>query len=265
MDVLGLDEMPMATITADSPPEEGFHPERMDTPTAAKEQAGQIDYQKMAQGFSCAMGHVWRARKKNRPAWFSAEHFGCPGAAFWLGFNKPQIQSVIGYVSSGIPNQREGEHYLATPQECAAVFEEADPETPPQSYMVVKSLELVAEDETPHCFTFFCRPEAMAGLHQLASYVTGQAEAVRSPFAPGCGSLWSWSKYYQRKGIKTAVLGGWDPSARKYYKTDEISFTVPPDMFEQMCQTWQNSFLTKHAWKISSAKIARSKKKWGEG
>ncbi len=41
------------------------------------------------------MGHIWRARKKQSIAYFSAEQFGCPGGAFWLGFNKPQAETIM--------------------------------------------------------------------------------------------------------------------------------------------------------------------------
>jgi uncharacterized protein (DUF169 family) len=265
LEVLGVDEPPMALLLADEAPDEAYHPVEMDLPTVEKEKAGQIDYEKLQANFSCAMSHIWLARKKKKPAYFSASNFGCPGAAFWLGFNKPQIQSIIHYVSSGIPGQMEGEHYLDSPEVCSAVFDYADPATPPKPYVVIKPLEITTPDEQPQFFTFFCRPESLAGLHQLASYVDGSAEAVRSPFAPGCGSLWAWPMHYQAQGISTAVLGGWDPSARKFYKTDELSFTVPPKMFGRMCSRWPDSFLTREAWKVSRAKAARSSKTWGKG
>ena len=44
----------------------------------------------------------------------------------------------------------------------------------------------------------------------------------------------AWPFHYLAKGLNKAVLGGWDPSARKYFKTDELTFTVPPKMFSEM-------------------------------
>jgi len=44
------------------------------------------------------------------------------------------------------------------------------------------------------------------------------------------------------------VLGGWDPSDRKFLKPDEITFAVPYEMFRRMAARWQESFLTKPAW-----------------
>jgi hypothetical protein len=61
-----------------------------------------------------------------------------------------------------------------------------------------------------------------------------------------------------------AVLGGWDPSARKFFKTDELSFTVPFEMFVEMLNRFETSFLKTETWPIVQKKIARSKKAWGE-
>ena len=112
---LGLDEPPMGVFYTDQQPEEGYSPKPMDLPTRAKEMADAIDWPQVFGNFSCAMGHIWRARKKKTAAFFSAERFGCPGAAFWLGFNKPQVETIIHYVSSGIPDRMEGEWYCESP------------------------------------------------------------------------------------------------------------------------------------------------------
>ncbi|MCK4767663.1 MAG: DUF169 domain-containing protein, partial [Desulfobacula sp.] len=58
------------------------------------------------------------------------------------------------------------------------------------------------------------------------------------------GSLVVWPLHYLEKGKNRAVVGGWDPSARKFFKTDELSFTVPFGMFTQMTERYKDSFLT---------------------
>ena len=60
----------------------------MDLPTREKEINNEIDWQATFGQFSCVMGHIWRARKKKAAAYFTAEQFGCPGGAFFLGFMK---------------------------------------------------------------------------------------------------------------------------------------------------------------------------------
>ena len=51
----------------------------------------------------------------------------------------------------------------------------------------------------------------------------------------------TWPLKYLEKGETKAVLGGWDPSARKFFKTDELSFVVPYQMFGQMLERFGES------------------------
>ena len=89
LDRLGLDEVPMGIFYTDQEPENGYAPKPNDLPTREREINNEIDWQGVFGQFSCVLGNIWRARKKKTTAYFSAEEFGCPGGAFWLGFNKP--------------------------------------------------------------------------------------------------------------------------------------------------------------------------------
>jgi uncharacterized protein (DUF169 family) len=264
LEVMGLDDEPMGVFYTDKKPTEGFSPKPIDLPTREKEMKNEIDWQLVFSQFSCVMGHIWRARKKKSVAYFSAEHFGCPGGAFWLGFNKPQTETIINYVSTGIPNWTEGELYCDSPDELRRIFEYVNPRPAPGKYCVVKPLSNFSDDEAPELVAFFARPEALCGLHQLAAYVTNDPEVVVSPWSAGCGSVVIWPLHYLSKGENKAVIGGWDPSARKFFKTDELSFTVPYKMFMDMIHRFDKSFLTTKTWTTVQKKIERSKIKWGE-
>jgi hypothetical protein len=61
-----------------------------------------------------------------------------------------------------------------------------------------------------------------------------------------------------------AVLGGWDPSARKFFGTDELSFTVPFDMFRRMLDSYEGSFLGRHTWGLVRKKIDKSRWAWSK-
>ena len=264
LEVLRLDEEPMGIFYTDEQPAEGFSPKPMDMPTKEKEAKNEIDWQSVFGQFSCAMGHIWRARKKKTTAYFSATQFGCPGGAFWLGFNKPQTETIIHYVSTGIPNWTEGEFYCDSPDELRRIFEYVDPRPAPKTYCVVKPISNFSENEDPELITFFTRPESLSGLHQLAAFVTNDPEVVVSPWGAGCGSAVIWPLHYLSKGENRAVIGGWDPSARKFFKTDELSFTVPLTMFGDMLNRFEESFLKTKSWATVQKKIERSKKTWGE-
>ncbi len=96
-------------------------------------------------------------------------------------------------------------------------------------------------------------------------FVTNDPEAVVSPWGAACTNLIAWPLKYLANGENKAVLGGWDPSARKFFKTDELTFTVPYGMFGQMLERFEQSFLATKTWAIVRKKIERSKKAWGEG
>ena len=262
--VLGLDEEPLGLFYTDRKPVEGFSPKPNDLPTRQKEMKNEIDWQKVFGDFSCVMGHIWRARKKKATAYFSAEQFGCPGGAFWMGFNKPQTETIINYVSTGIPNWTAGERYCDSPDALRRIFQYVDPRPAPHRYCVVKPIGNFAGDEVPELVVFFTRPESLSGLHQLAAFVTNDPEVVVSPWGAGCGNVAAWPLHYLSKGQNRAVVGGWDPSARKFFKTDELSFTVPCKMFLDMVDRFTDSFLMTKAWGTVQKKIERSKKAWGE-
>ena len=264
LEAIGLGEEPLGIFYTDKTPADGYSPQPNDLPTREQEQQEKIDWQKVFSRFSCAMGHIWRARKKRAVAYFTAERFGCPGAAFWLGFTKPQTETIIKYVTTGIPNWTAGELYCDSPDTLRQIFEYIDPRPAPHKVCVLKPLSHFSEDETPELVTFFARPESLCGLHQLAAFVTDDPEVVVSPWSSGCGSIVIWPLHYLEKGENKAVIGGWDPSARKYYKTDELTFTVPYKMFTQMIMRYDQSFLTTDTWTTVQKKIARSKRAWGD-
>ena len=264
LNILGLIEEPMGMFFTDTKPEKGYSPEPSELPTREKEKNNAINWQNVFGQFSCVIGKIWLARKKNTSAYFSSSQFGCPGGAFWLGFNKPQAETIIHYVSTGIPGRMEGEHYCDSPDNLRKIFDYVDPVPAAKKYCVFKPISQFLEAETPILVSFFTRPESLNGLHQLAAFVTNDPEVVASPWSAACGSLAVWPLHYLEKGQSRAVVGGWDPSARKFFKTDELSFTIPFGMFTQMIDRYKDSFLSTKTWESVQTKITKSKKAWKE-
>ena len=116
----------------------------------------------------------------------------------------------------------------------------------------------------PEVVTFFARGEVMAGLCTLATFVTEDFEAVASPFGAGCSYMVTWPLHYLKQGRMRAVIGGWDPSDRKFMKTDEMTFSVPYEMYTLFLERWENSFLLTDTWAGVKKKISRSREAWGE-
>jgi hypothetical protein len=262
LETLGLKEEPVGIFYTDDKPAQATSPKPMPLPSREKEIAGEIDWQSTFGQFSCVMGHVLRARRLCKAACFSAEEFGCPGCAFWLGFTKPQTETIIHYVSSGIPGHMEGERYINSPDALRKIFTDIDPVPAAGKYCVAKPMSLFSGDEKPELVTFFARPETLSGLHQLAAFVTNNPEVVASPWGAACTTMITWPYRDLAKGEERAVLGGWDPSARKFFGTDELTFTVPYTMYANMIERYGDSFLTTDTWAGVQKKIARSNRAW---
>ncbi|MBM4326126.1 MAG: hypothetical protein FJ118_03090 [Deltaproteobacteria bacterium] len=265
LEALGYDEEPMGMFYTDREPARGYAPKPGRLPSVEVEARKEVDFQGLWRDFSCVIGQLWIARKRRGAAYFDHERFGCLGGAFFLGFLKPQLDFIVHYVSTGIPGVIEGERYLPSPEVTRAFYEHLDPRPAPRRFCVFKPLSQFAPDEKPELVIFFARPETISGLHQLATFVTSDLEAVQSPFGAGCANMVTWPIKFLQQGKLKAVLGGWDPSERRFVKADELTFTVPYEMFVRMLEQWPQSFLTADAWSQVKKRILRSKKAWGEG
>ncbi|MCJ7580472.1 MAG: DUF169 domain-containing protein, partial [Candidatus Aminicenantes bacterium] len=89
-------------------------------------------------------------------------------------------------------------------------------------------------------------------------------EVIASPWGAACGNLVVWPLKYKLQGKARCVLGGWDPSARKFFKTDELTLSMPFEIFSSMLERYDESFLKSKVWETVKKKIERSKKAWGE-
>ncbi|MBF0496331.1 MAG: DUF169 domain-containing protein [Deltaproteobacteria bacterium] len=264
LEALGQTEEPMGVYYTDDRPETGFNPIPGTLPTRDQEARGEIDWTIVWKDFSCVLGHVWRARKKQTTAFFSVDQFGCLGGAFYLGYLGQQLDMIADYVSTGIPNVMEGERYLSSPQVCHKFFEHVNPRPAPKKFCVFKPISQFSNGHQPEIVVFFARPEVLCGLCNLAVFVTEDFEVVVTPFGAGCTAAVAWPAKFIAEGKLKAVLGGWDPSARPYLKTDELIFSVPYELYTAMLTRWPESFLTAGAWRVVKKKVARSRKTWGE-
>ncbi len=264
LEILGLSEEPLGLYYTPVEPREGFSPQSALLPSVDLEARGEVDWGATFANFACIVGLLWRARKLGKPAYFDQARFGCLGGAFYLGFLKPQLEFITHYVSTGIPNVVEGECYLDSPQAVRRFFETIDPRPAPAQFCVFKALSQFAPEETPEVVIFFARGEVISGLNQLATFVTNDFEAVMSPFGAGCSNIVTWPLNYLERGQLKAVLGGWDPSDRKFLKPDEITFAVPWEMFARMVARYRESFLTRPIWGSVRKKIELSRKVWKE-
>ena len=264
LQLLGHGEAPFGLCYSDEKPEDGYGPKPGEIFTHEREAAGLINWHKaFSEDFSCLIGNLWKARQKGKAAWISHRECGCMGGGYYAGMYRPWLEMNIHYVSTGIPQAGlEGEHYLPSPEAMRAFMAEATPPEPSGQYCVLKPLPQHAAP--PLVVIFFARPEALTGLMSLVFYAAGHHQAVVSPFGAGCTNIIAWPLAYQAKGIERAVLGGFDPSARKFLKADELTLALPLPLYRQMLAVLEESSLTRHTWQNTRKRVGRSRRAWDE-
>jgi hypothetical protein len=103
----------MGMLYVTDKPDDGISPKPCSLPDIETESQGQVDWSSLQANFSCVLGTLRQARKRQGIAFFDEEHFRCLGlgGAFYLGFVKPQLNAITYLVSTGIPNQIEGKRW----------------------------------------------------------------------------------------------------------------------------------------------------------
>lgn len=263
---LGLNEEPFGVYYDNTLPEKAYGPKPGAPISRELEDEGSVDMQEVFKSFSCVIGNIWLARKKHCAAYISSEEYGCPGGAFYCSMMKPNLKFIEYYVTTGFSGTPvHGERYLPSPESMREFLGKVDPRKAPAKYCIFKPLSLFAENEAPEFIIFFARPEALTGLFTHTAFTTGDVECVASPFGAGCTNIVAWPLYYKEKGVEKAVIGGFDPSARKFMKTDELTFTVPWPLYKKMLAKLPDSmFNLDGAWSDVRKKVKRSAKAWGE-
>ncbi len=266
LDHLGLGEEPFGAYYDDTKPENAFGPKPGVPISRDLEDQGKLDMQKVFKSFSCVMGNIWLARKKRRAAFISTEEYGCPGGVFYCSMMKPNLRFIEHYVTTGFSGTPvHGERYLPSPEAMRTFLDKVDPRPAPGKYCIFKPLSQFTDGQEPEFVIFFARPEVLTGLFVQTTFTTGDVDCVASPFGAGCTSILAWPLYYKEKGMEKAVIGGMDPSARKYMKTDELTFTVPLSLYRKMLAALPESmFNIEGDWPTVRKKVDRSAKAWGE-
>jgi uncharacterized protein (DUF169 family) len=263
---LGLNEEPFGVYYDDTIPEKAFGPKPGPPISRELEEQGQIDMQAVFGTFSCVMGNIWLARKKRCAAYISAEAYGCPGGVFYCSMMKPNLRFIEHYVTTGFEGTPiQGERYLPSPEAMRTFLDKVNPRKAPGKYCIFKPLSLFTDSQEPEFVIFFARPEVLTGLFTQTTFTTGDVDSVASPFGAGCTNILAWPLFYRERGMEKAVLGGFDPSARKYMKTDELTFTVPLSLYRKMLEALPESmFNIGNNWEVVRKKVDRSAKAWGE-
>jgi len=218
--------------------------------------------QQKKEKYRCMFQFLTQTRKKHIPSVFDHDNYGCPGCRFYLGFVKKLPRFNHFFISTGIPVLYKGERFAPTPASSKRHAGLLEGIRQKGSYVIFEQFENMSSDIKPELVIFFCNVEILSGLITLIRFVTDESDAVQSPFAAGCASLFSWPMKYKQEGLEKAVLGVFDPAARPYLSLGEMTLSIPYSLFKKMLSKFKKSFLYKD--KIKNGFIKKVIPGWPE-
>ena len=203
----------------------------------------------------CLFGILGRARR-GETVYFDQDTIGCPGGGYYLGFCEARPEIDL-FVSTGVPGKMPGEHYKQSPELVRAFRERHRPQPAPGRYAVFMPVSSLGPEQTPQVILCFAGPDELAGLVGLANYAR-EEDAVSLPFGSGCGTTISRALEEADQPLPHGFVGLLDPSARPYIQADELGFSAPLALWEEMLGNAEESFLQTKSWAVLCRRIARS-------
>jgi len=199
-----------------------------------------------------------RARQKGETVYFDAEHVGCFGGGYYLGFQPIARPNIEYFLSCGIPGEMEGERYIKNPETAREYFASVQTRKAPGKYCIFKSLDKLSAPEKPEVVIFFAPPDVLAGLFTLTNYAAERFDAVRIPFSSGCGAILTHPLKEAEKKNPQAVLGLFDVSARPFVEPDILTLAMPTKLFLSLLDNQDESFLITKSWEAVRNRIEKS-------
>jgi uncharacterized protein (DUF169 family) len=237
-DRLGLKEHPLAAFYSNHKPGEGLSPKE--------------------KGHLCMFALLKRARQQGETVYFDAEHVGCFGGGYYMGFQATPMPKIEYFLSCGIPGEMEGERYIKRPETAKEYFASVQPRKAPGKYCVFKPFNKVSAPEEPEVIIFFASPDALAGLFTLTNYAAERFDAVRIPFSSGCGAILAHPLKEAEKKNPQAILGLFDVSARPFVEREILTLAMPTQLFLSLLDNQEESFLITKSWETVRRRIEKT-------
>jgi hypothetical protein len=149
----------------------------------------------------------------------------------------------------------EGERYIRTPEMVKKLMKNQEHIRVPGKYIVFKRWDMLSETDDPEVVIFFTTPDILSGLFTLANFDQTEPNSTFTPFGAGCGSIIHYPYLEKDKERPRAVIGMFDPSARRCVQPGELTFSVPMVKFNKMISYMDESFLITDSWKEVQKRI----------
>jgi Uncharacterised ArCR, COG2043 len=189
---------------------------------------------------------------------FSESSVSCSGGKIYAGFEKTRSPDFRFFLSYGKEGVVRGERYKKTPEIVDEIVQRTQSLPSKGKGLLFRRWDNLGADDNPEVVIFFARPEVQSGLFTLANYDRADPDGVICPFGSGCSSIIHYPWLEQRKEQPRAVLGMFDPSARRCVAGDILTFAVPMKKFQTMIMDMEESFLSTETWDTVKKKIRQS-------
>lgn len=197
-------------------------------------------------GWSCIVCELARVRE-GRNLVYNAERVTCGGGRRYLGFTDKMRPGFEYFLSCG-NKKMEGERYLQNPG-LVKEFMKSQKILPVSGMnLVFKRWDKLEEADDPDVVIFFAKPDVLSGLFTLANFDQSEPNGTYTPFGSGCTSIIHHPYLESLSDNPRAVIGMFDPSARKCVPDNELTFAIPMKRFEKMIGYMEESFLITDTW-----------------
>lgn len=173
----------------------------------------------------------------------------CPGAKLYSGFAlmQPNLPKFI----SGKELYKKDEILC---EEMMSQFSNAEMKG---KYLNFARIDKVDSLENKEGVIFFATPDILSGLVAWCHFDTNAPDAVCVPFGSGCSVITAQVVQENKLGGKRTFLGMFDPSARPCVEDNILTYSIPINRFEEMCETISETFLIKttNDWQIVKNRI----------
>lgn len=214
-------------------------------------------------GWRCIICQMGQARNST-PLAFDDASVTCRGGRKYTGFSCEPLEGFRYFLSTGKEGVVEGERYKRTP-EIVDAWEKLIPSFDSHGKdLVMTRWDQLNEKHNPEVVIFFARPEVMSGLFTLANFDQSDPNGVICPMGAGCSSAIYYPWLEQQKENPKAVLGMFDPSARKCVQLDIMTIAFPMKKFVKLIGYMKESFLITPTWDTVKKKIERSGALYGK-
>jgi uncharacterized protein (DUF169 family) len=197
-------------------------------------------------GWSCVICELAKVRR-GTSLMFNSERIRCGGAKRYLGYTDKMRPGFEYFLSCG-NEKTEGERYLQTPDLVKEFMKSQKKLSVEGMNLVFKRWDKLGEQDEPDVVIFFATPDVLAGLFTLANYDQSEPNGTFTPFGSGCSTIIHYPYLESISERQRAVIGMFDPSARKCLPDNVVTFAVPMKRFEKMIGYMDESFLITEAW-----------------